>query len=159
METPRANLSMFQVLPITVDYDFPIEGYFARGLYGEVPLKWRERIPITAQASGQVPRFITLLKLVEPAVNDAVVAAIADNWGKRPADAHELLALGADEPALQRLHPIIALGAIWDAPQNGGPYALALTFRFNIRKVEFVWPHRNGGSKWSPESVFAVLDQ
>ncbi|MFH0806213.1 MAG: hypothetical protein V1885_00570 [Candidatus Brennerbacteria bacterium] len=155
-------------MALEVDYTLPIEGYLQAGRYEQVPTLWKERIPSKLFGDGKMVRAIMLMQCRVPAPTeenpDAVTGGTTDvicatlrQAGLRPAGSHELLAIGADDPMLQRRFPIVALNAIWDEPLKGGPFALALTFDFKIRKVDFVWPHYIANFEWDPKRVFAAL--
>ena len=162
------SLSLVQSMALMVDYTLPIEGYLQAGEYGQVPTFWRERIPSKLFGDGKKVRAIMLVQHHMPAPTEGnpaavtggttdVICATLRQAGFRPAGSHELLAIGADDHMLQRRFPIVGLNAIWDEPTKGGPFALALTFDFQIRKVDFIWPHHTSQFQWDPKNVFAVL--
>jgi hypothetical protein len=99
------------VYTVTVNYDLSLEEMIAAGRYD-----WKhyditaERFPL--QGEGQVEVEITLVHIGRDMSTDNVLKEL-DARGLRSAKIEELLALGADQPELQRKFPIIALGSVW----------------------------------------------
>lgn len=74
-----------------------------------------------------------------------------DKLGLRPAETHELLALGAAHPDLQRQFPIIALGSVW---QDRGDYCVPYLNRVDSeRDLGLSW----FGSGWDASYRFAAV--
>lgn len=61
-----------------------------------------------------------------------------DQMGFRPAELHELLALGAKYPDLQREFPIVALGSVWQGP-GGSRYCAYLDRYGSERALYLLW--------------------
>lgn len=138
---------------VGVDYSLPIEGYLSIGKYDYVPTYALECIPVHRR-SGMENRVITIFPNKVSATTEAIrreFYALAH----RAADSHEILAIGTDEPDIQRTGHLIALEAIWNNCACGGPLALALTADKGLRKVEFLWPSFRNNFEWGPGHLFA----
>jgi hypothetical protein len=99
---------------IVVNYDMPLANLIAAGRYD-----WKngdindQNFPISG--SGTSETEIALFHFNKSMSTDVVLDEL-DKRGFRAATLRELLALGADQPELQRQFPIIALGSIWRDP-------------------------------------------
>jgi len=96
---------------LEVDYDQPIEDARKAGVYD-----W-ENSDITSNnfptiRKGKAKIVLHLIHLNREVNSEPTIAEL-DKIGLRPAETHELLALGAAHPELQRQFPIIALGSVW----------------------------------------------
>lgn len=96
---------------LTVNYDQSIEDARKRGNYD-----W-ENSDITSKnfptnRKGTADVTIKLVHFDRSISSENAIKEL-DKIGLRPAETHELLALGASYPELQREFPIIALGSVW----------------------------------------------
>lgn len=144
-----------KTLVVSVDYSLPIEGYLSIGKYDYVPTYALERIPVRRR-SGTVQCAVTIFPNKVSATTEAVQRELRA-LRHRATDSHEILAVGADEPDLQRNGKLIALNAVWHDGRNGGPRALGLTSHNGLRKVDFFWPSFKHGYEWSPGHFFAAV--
>lgn len=135
-----------------IDRSLPVKGYLAKGMYDHVPAFALERIPVRRRI-GIEKRVITIFPNKVPATTEAICREFYA-LAHRAADSHEILAIGADEPDIQRKGHLIALEAIWNNCACEGPLALALTARNGLRRVEFLWPSRRSNYEWSPGHLF-----
>lgn len=69
-----------------------------------------KNFPTTRKGTADV--VLHLIHFDRDIESDDAIAEM-DKMGLRPAETHELLALGAAQPDLQREFPIIALGSVW----------------------------------------------
>jgi hypothetical protein len=77
-----------------------------------------------------------------------------DTAGYRPATFMDLLALGENQPDLQRQFPIVALGS--SAEWNGASYVPVLLGTSNDRRLVL---NREGGYGWSSDCRFLVVNK
>jgi len=96
---------------VVVDYGMSLADMLAVGKYD-----WKNNDITTkhfpTQDNGQAEVEIFLVHIGRDMGTDNVLKEL-DARGLRPAKIEELLALGADQPELQRQFPIIALGSVW----------------------------------------------
>jgi len=99
---------------VTVDYGQSLDTMITAGRYD-----WKngdindQNFPISGRRTSETE--IALFHFNKGMSTDAVLAEL-DKRGFRAATLPELLALGADQPELQRQFPIIALGSVWRDP-------------------------------------------
>jgi hypothetical protein len=102
------NIAMYEV---EVNYDLTVDEAVEAGRYS-----WSyDRIPtenLTNTRSGKATVEVGLVHFGRIMSNDDILAEL-DAQGWRPAELHELLALGATHMELQIEFPIVALGSIW----------------------------------------------
>jgi len=126
---------------VVVDYGMSLADMIDIGRYD-----WKNNDIMTKHfpisGSGTSETEIVLFQFNKGMSTDAVLAEL-DKRGFRAATLPELLALGADQPELQRQFPIIALGSVWRRP-DGNRNVACLGRRDAERFLlldwyEFVW--------------------
>ncbi len=99
------------VYRVKVNYDLPVEKVVKLGKYdwtdGDITSK---HFPLKRSGTADVEIEI---KHFNRKISSGEVIAELDTMGFRPAELHELGALGEQYPDSQREFPIIALGSVW----------------------------------------------
>src|SRR5437660_7964105 len=110
--------------PVTVNYDLTVEQMVQAGQYD-----WScpdiNSSNFLTDNQGQVKASIELIKFGLCLKTEEVLARL-DASGLRPARVHELLALGANYPELQRECVVAALGSPWQLEENSTHYVVCL---------------------------------
>lgn len=133
-----------------VNYNLAVEKAVRAGNYD-----WSDsditagHFPITK--SGKAAVKVELVHFAKTMSSDKVLAEL-DAQGLRPAEFHELLALGAAHPELQREFPIIALGSVWLGP-HGYRRVASLDRGGSERSLLLDW----FGSDWLEGCRFAAV--
>ena len=129
---------------VTVNYDQPVADAIAAGEYNWVNSDIIQK-NFPTNRTGKTECEIELVHF-NRVVSTKEALAELDKRGLRPAELHELLALGAEHPKLQREFPIIGLGSVWRSSSGGRgcPYLLGSGSKrgLGLRWVEDGW----GGS-------------
>ena len=138
-----------EVFTVTVDDGQPLEEMIAAGGYDEVdPVVLSVSFPIKRRCRKLVE--ITLIQF-ERAYASWELIALMEARGYRPAFIEELLALGKEQPDLQRRIPIVALGS--GRIIQGRRRAVCLGGSASIRHVQLAVIYR----KWSMYHRFAFI--
>ena len=96
---------------VTVNYDLPVETAVTNGKYNRFDKDiTSEHFP--TKCSGITSLDIEIIPF-NRVITSADAIAELDTMGLRPAELHELLALGEQYPDLQREFPVVALGSVW----------------------------------------------
>lgn len=111
VEQKLRELSKIIKFPVAINYVTTIKEMIARGKYD-----WTNN-DITSknfptQRTGEANITVELVHFNRSIGTDEALREL-DKMGYRPAELHELLALGEKYPDLQREFPIIALGSVW----------------------------------------------
>ncbi|PIR97979.1 MAG: hypothetical protein COT89_01875 [Candidatus Colwellbacteria bacterium CG10_big_fil_rev_8_21_14_0_10_42_22] len=122
--------------PITVDYGLSVEAMVKAGRYDWVNDYITSRnFPTKKKGKKQV--VVELIHLNRSVSTDDALKEL-DKMGMRPAELHELLALGQMYPELQREFPVVALGSVWQNP-NGNRYVSYLSRDDSERNLYLDW--------------------
>lgn len=136
---------------VTVDYGQLLDAMIAAGRYdgmhGDIT---DQNFPISG--SGTCETEIALFHFDKSMPLDTVLAEL-DKRGFRAATLTELLALGADQPELQRQFPIVALGSIWHGPRGDRGGAAYLGRIPAGRSLDLLWYEGD----WSGLCRFAAV--
>ena len=135
---------------LQVNYDRSIEDCVVDGKYD-----WKnnnitsKNFPTTRKGTADI--VLHLIHFCREISSEDAKAEM-DKRGLRPAETHELLALGKDHPELQRQFPIVALTSVW--PDRDGnrrvPYLVRVDSR---RRLGLCW----FGSGWDAAYRFAAV--
>lgn len=122
----KSLVNVAEEIKLVIDYNQTIGQAITRGNY-----KWLDRditaknFPISRGVIGKKIEVFTKLFYFDYDINsDDVISKMAKD-GYLPAVLMELLALGFLFPGLQRQHPIVALGSVWNVVK-GHPFAPCL---------------------------------
>ncbi len=99
------------IYPISVNYDLSVEAAVKLGRYDWTNSDIADKnFPTTRTGKAEVAvELIHFNRVIS--IKDAL--SELDKMGYRPAELHELLALGEKYPDVQREFPIVALGSVW----------------------------------------------
>lgn len=101
---------------IIVDYDQAFQKMIEVGNYDYVNNYIKaEHFPV--EGSSKQKKIITLLRLDKTMTSDEVKAEM-EKQGFCPAKIEDLLVLGEIQPELQKQFPIVALGSVWQDPDD-----------------------------------------
>lgn len=133
----------FATYKVTVDGSKPLADMVAEGRYDEVsPEVTQQNFPFDYMGKGPVD--VILVEIPGEATYNKIFAEF-DGQGLRPATIHELLALGAAYPELQRQFSIVAYGSTWASPR-GYNLVPVLIGASEIRDLVLRWGNPDG--KW-----------
>lgn len=135
---------------LTIDYSQPLSAMIAAGHYDWVNSDITgEHFPITG--NGQVEREVVLFHFGRTISSDGATQEL-DQAGFRAATIEELLALGANQPDLQKKFPIVALGAVWQSP-HGNRHVPCLDWDGRERDLDLHWLDDD----WDSDCRFAAV--
>ena len=102
------------VAKVIVDYSKSLQEMIAAGAYDYVNSNiTAENFPVNGE--GQQEHDLVLFHFARRIPSDDAIAEM-ERAGYEPGDIADLLALGADQPELQRQFPIVALKSVWRGP-------------------------------------------
>jgi hypothetical protein len=134
----------------TVNYDQPIEEARKAGNYDwENSDITSKNYPTSRKGTADI---VLHIEHFDRQISSETVIAELDKKGLRPAETHELLALGATYPELQREFPIIALGSVWQ-DRDGGRSVPCLDRGGSKRGLDLDW----FDGKWRADYRFAAI--
>lgn len=106
---------MYRRFPVVVNFDLSVEGVIEDGGFKlDTGLINSQNYP-TARSGTQeivIQIYFECFMVLEDVLSEL------DRQGLRPAELHELLALGKSYPDLQRGFPVAALGSVWKTPHG-----------------------------------------
>lgn len=136
--------------PLTVNYDTPVGDGVKAGQYGwSDPNIISQHFPSKREGIQKVE--VELIHFNRFISTDRALEGL-DKLGVRPAELHELLALGEKYPELQSKFPIVALGSVWQDPR-GYRYVPYLYCYGSRRKLCLYWIEDDWDGYWR----FAVV--
>lgn len=140
----------YSTMLIDVDYEKSVKEAVQAGRYDLT----EEDVEDRNFSAGHHGRSVTSMDIISFTEDILYIDAIRqiDEMGYRPAELHELLALGEQRPGFQVLHPIIALGSMREGPDKCH-YVPYLDARKLKRHLGLDWI----GGKWSNACYFAVV--
>jgi len=144
------GLNALNAYRLIVNYDRSVEKAIKAGRYD-----WTndnitsKNFPTKRSETAEID--IELIHFNRDMSTDEVLAEL-DKKGLRPAELHELLALGEKHPDLQREFPIIALGSVWRR-SSGFRSCPCLSKDGSERDLDLGW----FGHEWDARCRFAAL--
>ncbi|EKE20395.1 MAG: hypothetical protein ACD_8C00006G0007 [uncultured bacterium] len=150
VDVPVETVGAENAYAVSVDYNMSVEEAVKLGSYD-----WSNSDVTTknfpTKLSGKTDVEIKLFHFDRNISSENAIMEM-DKTGYRPAETHELLALGAKYPDLQREFSIIALGSVW-RHLDGSRYVAYLRRRDSRRKLHL----RNFGIDWLGRCRFAAV--
>ncbi len=138
---------------LTVDYDLPLAELAAAGNYDYVSSDITEEHFRVGWGERDIESL--LVHLHRPTPTDNVLKEL-ERHDLRPATLPELLAFGAQYPNPQREFPVLALGSIWDDPENSYRRAVRILEHPGDRRLDLTWDH---GAQWNQLYHFLAVQK
>ncbi len=138
---------------LTVDYDVPLAELVAAGHYDYVSPDITEEHFSVRRGEPNIESFV--VHLSRPTPTDNVVNEL-ERHDLRPATLPELLAFGAQYPNPKHEFPVLALGSIWDDPENGYRRAVRILEHPGDRRLDLTWDH---GAEWNQLYHFLAVQK
>lgn len=139
-----------QTFRVAVDYTQTLKQMISAGKYD-----WansditQDHFPI--KGNGKKEEEVVLFHFDKVMTSEQAITEM-DKTGFRPATIEELLALGAQQPELQKQFPIVALGSVWRNPL-GDRNVPDLRWGGRQRSLDLDW----FGGDWREDSRFAAV--
>jgi len=108
------GLKRLDTYTLTIDYNRSVEDGVKAGQYDYANSDITSK-HFPTERMGMPEVAVELIHFNRDISTDEAIHEL-DRMGYRPADLHELLALGEKYPDLQREFPVIALGSVWQKP-------------------------------------------
>lgn len=103
-----------EIISLSVNYGRNVKEMIKAGKYDWENSDITEKhFPLPAELKGKTTTISGKLFHFDRSISSEDAISEMDKAGYRPATLPELLALGEDQPDLQRQFPIIALGSVW----------------------------------------------
>ena len=135
---------------LTINYDQTLAEMVSAGGYDTVNSDiTADHFPVKGEGKREVE--VTLFHFNRVMTSKQVIAEL-DRAGYRPGKIEELLALGAEQPDIQRQFPIICLGSGWRHP-FGNRYVTSLDVWSSERELVLCW----FGSDWFEDCRFLAV--
>lgn len=136
--------------PVLVDYDRNVKEAIELGKYDWTNNDINDK-NFKTERKGKANFEIELIHFNRPISSENALKEIEEN-NYRPAELHELLALGEKYPDLQREFPIVALSSVWQDP-DGDRDVPCLVKDGSGRRLRLRWLGFDWGGLWR----FAVV--
>ena len=125
-----------QTFRVAVDYTQTLKQMISAGKYdwvnGDIT---QDHFPI--KGNGKKEEEVVLFHFDKVMTSEQAITEM-DKTGFRPATIEELLALGAQQPELQKQFPIVALGSVWRRP-SGSRDVPCLSWIGRQRRLDLDW--------------------